>query len=173
MGQVAEAEAAVAAGQAPRPVALYIRAHAPKLQLDKWGEPLPLSAVDQDRLDRMFAVIASPYDRSLALMKSGLLAPDEVDAVQAVHPEIYSLLVDVAKRQMLEADPPYPVWAESMLSTLFGQPAAKVYGGAAEIHPGDGPKPAAKGGGAPAGIPAGAATAADRRDADVRQQRSI
>ena len=165
MGQVAEAEGS----PAPSPAALYIRAHAPKLQLDKWGEPLPLSAVEQDRLDRMFAVLASPYERTMALMRSGLLGPDEVDAVQAVHPEIYALLVDVAKRQMMESDPPYGVWAESMLSTLFGKPAAKIYGGESEANP---EKGAPKGGGK-AAVPAGATTQADRRDADVRQQRSL
>lgn len=150
----------------------YLMTKAPRAQLDKWGAPLPLSAVDQDRLDRVFAVIASPHDRTRALLRAGMLGPDEVDAVSFSFPEIYGELEREALKELVVTAPPYEGWAETVLGILFGKPPAEVIAGGID-QPGkpqqDGQPPPGKpkaSGGAPAGMP----TPADRRDVAVRAQ---
>ena len=150
----------------------YLMTKAPKAQLDKWGAPLPLSAVDQDRLDRAFAVIASPHDRTRALLRAGMLAPDEVDAVSFAFPEIYGELEREALKDLVTTAPPYQGWAETVLGVLFGKPPAEVVAGGIDQPDkpqGDQPppgKPKAPSKGNPAAMP----TPADRRDVAVRAQ---
>jgi len=109
------------------PLSVYLRQNAPPLQVDRWGDPLPLSAVEQDRLDRMWAILAAPRERGRALIVSGALAPDEVDALQAVYPDVWSELAGQAYREMIATPPPYPGWVEATLDVLFGVPASQVY----------------------------------------------
>lgn len=148
------------------PAGSYLRAHAPKLEVDRYGQPIPLSAVDQDRLDRMFAVLAAPYDRTRALMVSGLLSPDEVDAVKATFPEVYSVLVNQATREIMESDPPWRVWAETTVGILIGMPAAQIYGGTPEKQEGPAPGPPKRG----KVETQSQATQADRREIAVRAE---
>jgi hypothetical protein len=148
----------------------YLMTKAPRAQLDKWGDPLPLSPPDQDRLDRVFAVIASPYDRTRALLRAGMLAPDEVDAVVASFPEIYGELEREAIKDMVTTAPPYQVWAEIALGVLFQKPAADVANPQAAAPPGG--KGDGKPGKAAAAMASGMATQADRRDVEVREQKN-
>lgn len=149
----------------------YLMTKAPKAQLDKWGAPLPLSAVDQDRLDRVFAVIAAPYDRTRALLRAGMLAPDEVDAVSFAFPEIYGELEREALKDLVTTEPPYAGWAETVLGVLFEKPPAEVIasglGGPQQQGPDKPPKGAPK---SPGNMAAGMPTPADRRDQEVRAQ---
>lgn len=152
----------------------YLMAQGPRQQLDKWGAPLPLSSVDQDRLDRAFAVIASPHDRTRALLRAGKLAPDEVDAVTAAFPEIYGELEREALHDLITTAPPYEGWAETVLGILFGKPPAEVVSGGLggpPQQPGEGAPPKGKAK-APASMAAGMATQADRRDVEVREQKN-
>jgi len=152
----------------------YLTTKAPTAQADKWGALLPLSAVDQDRLDRVFAVIAAPYDRTRALLRAGKLAPDEVDAVSFSFPEIYGELERETLRELVTTEPPYAGWAETVLAVLFGKPPAEVLAsglGGPQQQPGADkqPKGAPK---APGDMAAGMATQADRRDVEVRAQKN-
>ena len=105
---------------------------APALTFDRWGNPLPLSASDQHRLDRIAAVVGDPYARGRALLLSGELAPDEVEALATVRPVVYDILVQEATREMLDGEPPFQPWAEDALDRLFKKPAPLVYEAAEE-----------------------------------------
>lgn len=154
----------------------YLMTKAPRAQLDKWGAPLPLSSVDQDRLDRAFAVIASPHDRTRALLRAGMLAPDEVDAVSFAFPEIYGELEREALKELVVTAPPYEGWAETVLGVLFQKPPADVVTGGLggpDKQPGEGGQPPkGKPKAAPGDMVTGMATPADRRDVEVRQQKN-
>lgn len=145
----------------------YLQAQAPAGQLDRWGELLPLSAFDQEKLDNLVALLLDPYERGRALLTAGMLAPAEVDALSAVFPEIYRALVDRALQEMLTFPPPYSAWAETSLGVLFQRPAPELYG---ESHMPDMSKPAAKAGGDVDGIET--PTPSDRREIPVREMRS-
>lgn len=114
------------------PAEQYLWDAAPSIQdnLDAWGEPVPLDELEQSDLDRLVAILAAPYPRGRALLHAGQLAPDEVDALVAVFPDIYAVLVTEATNDMLDAPPPYPDWSEEVLGVLFQQPPAEVYTGA-------------------------------------------
>lgn len=103
----------------------FLRANAPRQSIDKWGKPLPLSAVDQDRLDRTFAIMASPLDRGRVLLESGQLTPGEVQALKATNPDVLSALQQQAAYEMANHGPPYAAWAEAVLGYLFQKPAAQ------------------------------------------------
>jgi len=151
----------------------YLMTRTPKLQLDKWGAPLPLSAVDQDRLDRVFAVIASPHDRTRALMRAGMLGPDEVDAVSFAFPEIYGELEREALHDLVTTAPPYEGWAETVLAVLFQKPPADVVTGGLggpQEKPQEGEPPKGKPKATSGANVTAMATPADRRDVEVRQQ---
>lgn len=148
---------------AATPVVAYLAKVAPVLEVDKWGQPLPLSPSAQDRLDRVFAVLAEPVVRGRALVTSGLLAPDEVDALVAVFPEVWSALCSEAFHEMARNPPPYAAWVEATLGVLFQMPADQVFTGGAP------PQPKGK---AIDGGPATSGTPADRRESAVREQRS-
>lgn len=152
-----------AEGAPTSPAIAYVRANGPKLQQDKWGELLPLSTPEQDRLDRMVAVLSHPLERGLALVLSGTLDPGECEALRTVHADAYGLLVQHARADMAQTQPPFAVWAEQTLTVLFGKPVAKVYGD--EVAPKKAPPSGPKGTG-----PTGA-TQADRREVAVRQQK--
>lgn len=160
-------------GRPLSPAEAVLRTQGPKLQLDKWGQPLPLSAVDQGRLDRLWAVMASPYDRCRALLRAGMLAPDEVQALSAAFPELYDVLKAEAEKEMITTEPPYQRWAETVLGTLFQAPAARVYAddqGQPQQPPAGKPKASGGKGGV---LPVQSlATQADRRDQAVRSERS-
>lgn len=158
MGQAAEIEQS--GGDVP--AFTYLRNIGPKVQPDKWGQPLPLSAPDQARLDRLFALLASPADRAPALVLSGTLDPGETEALRQVFPDIYVRMVQQARIDMATTPPPYAAWAESTLGILFGMQASKVYN--------DAPPPPASNGKSKDDEPSGA-TAADRREVSVRQQK--
>lgn len=148
----------------------YLMSSGPRMRLDKWGEPLPLSAVDQDRLDRVFAVIASPQYRTRALLRAGMLGPDEVDAVSASFPEIYGELEREAIHDLVTTPRPYAAWAEAVLGVLFGRPPAEVVQSGPPGQQQQQATPPAGKPKAPASMAAGMATQADRRDVEVRAQ---
>jgi len=158
MGQAAEIQEA---GQFV-PALAFLRTVCPPAQLDKWGEPLPLSDPDQARLDRLFAVTANPLERGWALVQSGTIDPGEAECIAMTSPDAYQVLVSRARMDMAQAPPPYSMWAEQTLGVLFGQPAAKVY---KEAPP---PKPPAPSPGK--SDEATGATQADRREISVRQK---
>jgi hypothetical protein len=142
--------------------AAYLHELAPVLEVDKWGEPLPLSPSDQNALDRVFAVLSEPYARGKALLTSGLLAPDEVDALIDVYPDIWQRLCKEAADDMARTPPPYVGWAEDTLSVLFKMPPERVF---AEGPP-PAPMPKTESLEAKVGT---TATPADRRETAVRE----
>lgn len=148
----------------------YLRDNAPVAQLDKWGEPMPLNAIDQARLDRLVAVLASPEHRGRALLHSGLILAEEVQAIATAYPEVYDVLSREALRDMLEDAPPYYPWAESALDTLFGKPPQAVISSGAAPSASDMAKPTGKAKGLPGDqTAAGVATPTDRRELGVRE----
>lgn len=151
-------------GQLPPDVA-YLLKVAPVAAEDRWGMPLPLSENEQNRLDRLAAVMASPLVRGRLLLISGQLGPDEVEALVAGRPEAYAVLVHEATREVLEAGPPIAAWAEAQLAILFGRPAGQVFTG--EKAPAE--QQAAGNGGRPGGAVVPFGTPADRREVAVRE----
>lgn len=145
------------------PAETYLALKSPPIQLDDWGEPLPLTAMDQDYLDRVFAILKDPHGRGTALLHSGRLCPDEVEPIAVVYFEIWETMVDRARDDMFSSGgPPFPAWAETSLSVLFQKPASAVYN----------PKPADEptAGNAPHGkVKPPEATQADRRELAVRE----
>jgi hypothetical protein len=109
------------------PAMAFLWVKAPVQAFDQWGQPLPLSPMQQDGLDRMFAIIADPVGRGEALLHSGQLADDEVQALVMVYPDVYAAMVDEASREMLATPLPYPAWVEAQLGVLFQKPASAVY----------------------------------------------
>ena len=107
----------------------YLATVAPSLadNVDQYGIPTPLSDLEQFDLDRLVAIMVSPYERGRALLHAGQLAPDEVDAIAAVFPDVLAVLQDEALDDMLNAPPPYPSWVEEVLGILFQKPASTVY----------------------------------------------
>lgn len=153
------------AGGATTPIGDYLRGAIPPLEVDDWGQPLPLSSDEQDFVDRIFAILAAPADRGRALLTSGALAPDEVDAIQAVYPRVWMDLAQQAWREMIETPLPYPGWVEDVLGVLFGVEATTIYTSGPPAAP---PKQQA-GEQSLTGGPDGAGTSADRRDTAVRE----
>ncbi|HET7037167.1 MAG TPA: hypothetical protein VFI42_15890, partial [Thermomicrobiaceae bacterium] len=102
-------------------------AHLPTEQFDRWLQPLPLSIVQQDRLDRMVAVLEQPLERGRALLVSGTLDTLERDALKEGRPEAYDAIYAQAVREMATAGPPLPAWADGVLGILFGRDAAHVF----------------------------------------------
>lgn len=133
------------------------------MQLDKWGEPLPLSAAEQARIDRLVAVAADPLERTWALVLSGTLDPLEAECCAVTSAGAYNALVSKAKMDMAMTPPPYAPWAEQTLGILFGKPAAKVYV-EAQIQPASAGKPSAR------NDEASFPTPSDRREIPVRQK---
>ncbi len=140
----------------------FLRANAPRQSVDKWGDPLPLSAVDQDRLDRTFALLVSPLERGRALLVSGELIPQDVSALRMTNPDVLLALQQHAEMEMASNGPPYAAWAEASLSYLFERPAAVALAAPDQPAPG-------KGGGKQPG-PGALPTPVDRLDPAVRQQ---
>ncbi len=144
------------------PAETYLSIKAPPLELDDWGEPLPLSSMAQDYLDRVFAVLLSPMERGEALLHSGRLCPDEVEPIAVVFPEIWAVLVERATDDLFDAGgPPLPAWAEAQLGILFQKPASAVYNPRPNDGASDGTPPTGK-------VKAPEATQADRRELAVR-----
>lgn len=145
------------------PAESYLAIKAPPIQLDDWGQPLPLTAMDQDYIDRVFAILANPFERGRALLHSGRLCPDEVEPIAVVYPEVWQVLAEDATNDMYDSGgPPFPAWAETSLGVLFQKPASAVYN----------PKPADEptAGSAPHGkVKPPEATQADRRELAVRE----
>jgi hypothetical protein len=144
------------------PAQTYLQVNKPVVALDEWGQPLPLSSMQQDYLDRVFAVLVSPMERGRALLHSGRLCPDEVEPLVTVYFEIWQTLVEQATADMLANPPPYPAWAEATLGVLFQKPASAMYNPTPEKTIGSPPRGQVK---APEG------TQADRRELAVREQR--
>jgi len=116
-----------AAGPLP-PAAQYLQQYAPSLLTDEYGQPLPLDVTDQERLDRMVAVLRAPFVRGRQLVTSGTLDTDESDALRLGAPDEYAGICEDARNAMIAEKPPFPAWAEGVLGVLFGKDAAVVYG---------------------------------------------
>lgn len=127
---LAQLAAADIAGDPKTPMMAYIAAHLPQQAVDRWGQPLPLSLVDQEQLDRMCAVLFD-ITRGRKLLHSGRIDTIETEALAGGQPGLYSMLVVEAEGDMVRAKPPFAPWAEKALSVLFGRDAALVYGEAA------------------------------------------
>ena len=151
------------------PAMLFLQEKAPPEARDKWGQPLPLSAYDQERLDQMVAIMAAPYERGQALLHAGMITPGEVDALIRVYPEIYAILEQEAVDDMMAHPPPYPAWSETTLGVLFGVAAAKVYGGGTPELPKQESLQGAPRKGTEAEVPS---TPSERREVAVREMRS-
>lgn len=143
------------------PSMAYIRQHAAAVELDSWGNPLPLSDGNQDAVDGMTWLLQAPLQRLDALVRSGTVMDDDVVAVRAVFPEAYNSLTGAAALELIKAGPPIEPWAECALSVLFQQPIEAVYSGQQE-----GEKPQDQQGNSKPS--ANGATQADRRDPSVR-----
>lgn len=145
----------------PDPAMAYIREHAAAIELDSWGNPLPLSDGEQDSVDWMTWLLAAPLQRLDQLVRSGTITDDDAIAVQSVFPEAYASLTQSASFDLIKAGPPIEAWAECALSVLFQQPIEAVYSGqqqdAGESKPQQSSKPSTDG-----------ATQADRRDPSLR-----
>ncbi len=141
----------------------YLKDHAPRLRTDKWGQPLPLSTVDQARLDDIFALLVSPLERGEALLHSGRLTPGEVDALATTNPDVLGALVDGARMDMVQHPAPYSPWAEAVLGYLFQKPAA--------VFLKEGPDAALQPTGQNAKAPGAPPTPVDRLEPAVREQR--
>lgn len=142
----------------------YLKDHAPRLQTDKWGQPLPLSTVDQARLDDIFALLVSPLERGRALLHSGRITPGEVDAISVTNPDILAALVEEARMDLIKTPAPYAPWAEAVLGYLFQKPPALFL----KEGPDDGAtKPTGQNAKAPGAPP----TPVDRLEPAVREQR--
>ena len=153
-------------GRQSRGVA-YILKSGPRQTFDEWGQPLPLSSVGQYDLDRLVAVLKEPITRTRDLMMSGLLNPDEVAAVKAVHKDVYDMVSQAAVRDMLETKPPYQIWAQGVLDVLFQKPATAMY---AEANQADPSAPDQSKGSPTLGMPNAMPTPTDRRETAVREQ---
>lgn len=159
---IAHEQALEAAGH-PDPALAYVRQNAATVELDSWGNPLPLSDGDQDQVDGLTWLLGAPLQRLTDLLRSGLIGDAEVEAVKAVFPEAYQSLSASALSDLVEAGPPIESWAECALSVLFQQPIESVYTSQA---PTDGkPQPDQQ---SPKPIGDGA-TQADRRDPANRE----
>jgi len=164
----ANMEAKQNGGQMPA-YATYVRENGPKLQVDEWGQVLPLSPQEQSDLDRLVAVMMEPVTRTKDLLVSGLLNDDEVAAVASVYPAAYAAIVNAAVSDMIQAQPPFQLWAQSVLGILFRKPATEMYASTVNATDAIGnPKP--HGGGAGIALPDATPTPQDRRDTAIRQQ---
>jgi hypothetical protein len=141
-----------------------LKAAAPPLAIDRWGMPLPLTAPQQARLDRIGAILADPWSRPKALLRAGQLGPDEVQALADGRPDELAQLAATVEREMVLAGPPLPQWVESQLAILFQKPSNLILtGGPDEADAGKGKsKSPARGGEGPHGTPS------DRRELAVR-----
>src|SRR4051812_19041633 len=74
------------------PKCAYLLKHLPKEEFDRWMQPLPLSVVQQDRLNRMMAVMMDPINRGRALLLSGTLDTLECEALHDAIPQAYEIL---------------------------------------------------------------------------------
>lgn len=149
--------------QMPRPLAVLV-ASAPAMTMDRWGVPLPLTAPQQARLDRIGAVLADAIHRPRALLRAGALGPDEVGALMAGRPAEYAQLCSDVMRDMVVAGPPLAGWMESQLAILFQRPSAEILSSPVD----DGKKPSgplSHKETTPFGTPS------DRRELAVRQSR--
>jgi hypothetical protein len=124
---LAQLAAADLAGDPKTPMMAYIEAHLPQRAVDRWGNPLPLSIVEQEKLDRMCAVLFD-VTRAQKLLHSGRIDTIEAEALANGQPGMYSELVRQANGDMVRAKPPFAPWAERSLSVLFGRDAALAYG---------------------------------------------
>lgn len=156
-------------GQVPS-YATYVRENGPKLQVDEWAQALPLSPQEQNDLDRLVAVLMEPVTRTRDLLVSGLLNDDEVTAVATVYPQAYAAVVNAAVSDMIQAQPPFELWAQSVLGILFRKPATEMYQSTVNATDAIG-NPKGNGGGNPAALatPDTIPTPSDRRDTAVRQ----
>lgn len=145
----------------PDPAMAYIRQHAAPIELDAWGNPLPLSDGQQDAVDGMVWLLGAPLQRLTDLVRSGTVGEDDVLAVQSVFPEAHKAIIDSTTLELIQAGPPIEPWAECALSVLFQQPIEAVYSGQQQGDRGQGEqgksKPTNDG-----------ATQADRRDPSLR-----
>lgn len=122
-------------GPLPPPLA-YLQSQLPVEPMDRWNQPLPLSVVKQERLDRLMAVILAPRVRVRALLLSGRLDTIEADGLRNGYPELYAEMTDQLIQEMARARPPLPPWSQSTLGVFFGRDAALVYN---DDHQGDKP----------------------------------
>lgn len=155
-------------GKVP-PFVTYVRQNGPKLTMDEWGQALPLSMTEQSDLDRLVAVLMDPVSRFRDLLTSGLLNDDEVQAVAAVYPRIYAAVVNAAIQDMIDAQPPFALWAQSVLGILFQKPATEMYASTVNATDAFG-NPKQQSGGAGLAPPDATPTPTDRRDTAIRQQ---
>lgn len=146
------------------PALTYFRDHAPKLPTDMWGLPLPLSQVDQDRANRLWAILVSPYHRGRALMRAGAILTDEAAAIHEVYPDVWLMLDDELRTAMVTGKPPFPAWAEALIGVWFALPPKVAFAQAQEKAKGGGGQKSSKAG--EGALP----TPADRRELAVRER---
>lgn len=158
LGAIAEQEAA----GMTTPAVQFLRMVAPKEEVDKWGQPLPLAKATQDRVDRIFAVLSDPYARVMRLVRAGELIGDEVVAIKTAFPDVYAQVVEAVARDLMHSTIPLRAWAEGTLTVLLEMPPAQVVQ-LQTTQPAK-PKP-----GTPEKTPDMSGTAADRRDIGVRK----
>jgi len=120
-------------GEPLTPAIKYFADHLPLRNVDRWGQELPLSDVEQEKLDRMAAILFEP-GRGALLLKSGRLDTIEVDALKGGRPGWYATLSQQATADMVKAGPPLPMWSEAVLGVLFGRDAALVYGKELDVN---------------------------------------
>jgi len=144
----------------------YFREHAPKLPTDMWGLPLPLSHVDQDRANRLWAILVSPLHRGRALMRSGAILKDEAAALHEVYPDVWLMLDDELRAAMVSGKPPFPAWAEALIGTWFNLPPKVAFAQAQDKAKGGGDGKEKSTTAGDTALP----TPADRRELAVRER---
>lgn len=120
-------------GAPSSPAIKYLATNLPERPTDRWGAELPLSAVEQEKLDRIAAVMFDP-GRGKQLLASARLDAIEVDALKNGQPGWYEALCLAARADMIQGKPPFPRWAENVLGVLFGRDAALVYGAETDVE---------------------------------------
>jgi len=148
----------------------YVRQNGPKLTFDEWGQALPLSPMEQSDLDRLVAVLMDPVTRFRDLLTCGRLNDDEVQAVSAVYPEVYAAVVNAAVKDMIVAQPPFALWAQSVLGILFQKPATEMYASTINATDEIGRPKENRASPGLASPPDAIPTPQDRRDTAIRQQ---
>jgi hypothetical protein len=105
----------------------YLKGQLPEMMFDRWGKLLPLSIQKQERLDRLVAIMAQPFERGRELLLAGYLDTIEANAIRDGHPDVYAAMSAQLQTEMAIAGPPLPAWSESVLGVFFGRDAALIY----------------------------------------------
>lgn len=96
---------------------------------------------DKARFDRIFAVVHDPIS-ILARVEEGAITPEEVAAVRATAPDIYSAICTEVRGQLQVSKNPIPYTQRLALSTLLGTPLDATQTAAFALAMQGSPKPA-------------------------------